>query len=130
MVETQLDDLTIGSWQQIDHFPEQNKQLSFLGEGLGIHGRSSLALKLILAPVDPFPMEVPGRVGDDAMHPGASPEHAHKPISPIGSAGSLPSRSTVPQEESPGSNERKTRSANVPNGSVDSGSNRGIQWGE
>ena len=72
MVETQLDDLTIGSWQQIDHFPEQNKQLSFLGKGLGIHGRSSLALKLILAPVDPFPMEVPGRVGDDAMHPGAS----------------------------------------------------------
>ena len=57
-------------------------------------------------------------------------EHAHKPISPIGSTGSLPSRSTVPQEESPGSNERKTRSANVPNRPVDSGSNRGIQWGE
>ena len=38
-------------------------------------------------------------------------EHAHKPISPIGSTGSLPSRSTVPQEESPGSNECKTRSA-------------------
>ncbi len=55
-------------------------------------------------------------------------EHAHKPISPIGSAGSLPSRSTVPQEESPGSNALKTRSANVPNGPVDSGSNRGIQW--
>ena len=41
----------------------------------------------------------------------ASLEHAHNPISPIGSTGSLPSRSTVPEEESPGPNDHKTRSA-------------------
>ena len=34
-------------------------------------------------------------------------EHAHKPISPIGSTGSLPRRLTVPEEESPGSNGRR-----------------------
>jgi len=60
----------------------------------------------------------------------ATLEDAHNPITPIGSTGSLPSRSTVPEEESPGPNDHKTRSANVPNGPVDSGSNRGIQWGE
>ena len=38
----------------------------------------------------------------------ASLEHAHNPISPIGSGGSLPPHSTVPEEESPGSNDRKT----------------------
>ena len=35
-------------------------------------------------------------------------EHAHNPISPIRSTGSLPPRSTVPEDESPGSNDRKT----------------------
>ena len=38
----------------------------------------------------------------------ASLEHAHDPISPIGSTGSLPPRSTVPEEESRGSNDRKS----------------------
>ena len=37
----------------------------------------------------------------------ARPEHAHNPISPIGSTVSLPSRSTVAQEESSGSNDRR-----------------------
>ena len=37
----------------------------------------------------------------------ASLEDAHDPISPIRSTGSLPPRSTVPEEESPGSNDRK-----------------------
>ena len=36
------------------------------------------------------------------------PGDAHNPISPIGSTGSLPPRSTVPDEESPGANDRKT----------------------
>ena len=45
-----------------------------------------------------------------ALRPrGVGLEHAHNPISPIGSTGSLPPRSTVPEEESPGSNDRKTR---------------------
>ncbi len=35
-------------------------------------------------------------------------EEAHNPISPIESTGSLPPRSTVPDEESPGSHDRKT----------------------
>ena len=39
---------------------------------------------------------------------GASLEDARNPISPIRSTGSLPSRSTVPDEETPGSNHRKT----------------------
>ena len=71
LVETQLDDLAVGSPHQIDHFPEQNKQLSFLGKGLRVLGRGSLAFKLILALADPFPMEIPGHVGDDEMCPGA-----------------------------------------------------------
>ena len=37
----------------------------------------------------------------------ASPEHAHKSISPIGSTGSLPPRLTVREEESPGLNDRE-----------------------
>ena len=38
----------------------------------------------------------------------ASLEDAHNPISPIRSTGSLPLRSTVPDEETPGLNHRKT----------------------
>ena len=44
-----------------------------------------------------------------ALRPrGASREDAHNPISPIRSTGRLPPRSTVPDEETPGSNHRKT----------------------
>ena len=35
------------------------------------------------------------------------PGACHNPTSPIGSTGSLPPRSTVPEEESPGSNDRR-----------------------
>ncbi|MDE2757038.1 MAG: hypothetical protein OXU26_16505 [Acidobacteriota bacterium] len=49
MVETQLDDLAVGSWEQIDHFPEQDKEFSFLGKSLTVPGRGSLALVWILA---------------------------------------------------------------------------------
>jgi len=38
---------------------------------------------------------------------GASLEDTHNPVPSIGSTGSLPSRSTVPEEESPGANDRK-----------------------
>jgi len=71
LVETQLDDLAVGSRQQIDHFPEQNKQFSFLGKCLWILGRGSLVLKRMFVAAVPFPVEVPCCVGDDAMHPGA-----------------------------------------------------------
>ncbi|MDE2757800.1 MAG: hypothetical protein OXI92_14775, partial [Acidobacteriota bacterium] len=62
LVKTQLYDLTVGPWQEIDHFPEQNKQFSFLGKNLRIQGRGSLVLERFLAAAEPFTMKVLGRV--------------------------------------------------------------------
>ena len=72
LVKTQLYDLTVGPWQENDHFPEQNKQFSFLGKNLRFQGRSSLVLERFLAAEEPFTMKVLGRVGDDPVHPGTS----------------------------------------------------------
>ena len=68
----QLEDLTVGSWQQINQFPEQNQQFLFLGKGLSVLGRGSPTLKRILAAPDSFPVEISGGVGDDPMHPRTS----------------------------------------------------------
>ena len=72
LVQTQLDDLAVGSWQQIDHFPEQNKQFSFLGKRLRILGRGSPALERVLVATDPLFVVILGRVGDDPTHPRTS----------------------------------------------------------
>ena len=71
LVHAQLDDLAAGSWQKINHFPEQDKQFSFLGKNLRIPGRGFLALKRILSATDPLCVVVLGCVGDDPIHPGA-----------------------------------------------------------
>ena len=54
MAETQVDDLAVGSREQIDHFPEQDKEFSFLGKSLRVPGRGSLALVWILAAAQTF----------------------------------------------------------------------------
>jgi hypothetical protein len=72
LVETQLDDLAVGSRQKIDHFPEQNKQFPFLGKSLRIEGRSSPLLERVLTATDLLSVVILGRIGDDRMDPRAS----------------------------------------------------------
>jgi hypothetical protein len=72
LVEAQLDDLAVGSRQKIDHFPEQNKEFSFLCKSLRILVWDSPALEWILAAADPFSVVILGRVGDDSVHPRTS----------------------------------------------------------
>ena len=69
LVQAQLDDLAVGSWQEIDHFLKQYKKLPFLRKSFRIPGRSRLVFKRILAAPDLFSMQLLRRVGDDLMRP-------------------------------------------------------------
>ena len=61
LVKTQLNDLAVGSWKQIDHFPRQNKEFSLLSESFRVQAWGSLALEWILAAADPFSTVILGR---------------------------------------------------------------------
>ena len=69
LVQTQLDNLAVGSWQEIDHFPKQDKQLPFRRKSFRVPSRGRMDFERILAATDLFSMELLRRGGDDPMNP-------------------------------------------------------------
>ena len=43
LVHTQFEDLAVGVWQQLDHFPQQDNQFLFLGQGFSVSARFCLS---------------------------------------------------------------------------------------
>ena len=69
LVQAQLDHLAVGSWQEIDHFPEQDKQFPFLRKSFRAPSRGRLVFERTLSAADLFSVELLRRVADDLMNP-------------------------------------------------------------
>ncbi len=49
LVQALLDDLAIGSWQEINHLPKQDKKIPFLRRSFRVYSQGCLVLERILA---------------------------------------------------------------------------------